>query len=159
MEKQREMNHEFYIKRDLYTEQTTLGKLYYIVEKFCETLEDTVRPQGIKVNGHTAIPGSPSGMRYHLSISFSNRFQRDMPIIYNQIDKSTLTTNGISFKGIRMHGGNDHEDTEGCPLVAYNRISNTKIQGTAEKALTAKIKELEKTGECYITIINLSQKS
>ena len=151
------MTHELYLKRDTYTKQTTLGTLEIECDKFCETLEDTVRPEGIKVYGHTAIPGSYMGMRYRLTTSYSTRFKRDMPMIYTEDNGYELKAAGISFKGIRMHGGNDHGDTDGCPLVAYNRIGNEKIQGTAEKELTKKIQELEKTGKCYITVINLPQ--
>jgi len=67
--------------------------------------------------------------------------------------------NGIRFTGIRCHGGNRHKDTAGCPLVAYNRINKDTIQGTAEKALTKKVKELEKTGPCFITVVNMPQAS
>ena len=46
-----------------------------------------------------------------------------------------IISNGIEFKGVRMHGGNRSKDTHGCPLVAFNRLDNDTIQGTAEKKL------------------------
>ena len=144
--------HEFLLARDHYSAQTTLGKMAIGGKYFCETLEDTVRPTGVKVFGHTAIPEG----RYRISVSKSTRFKRIMPIIFNQSNYS-LIANGIRFTGIRCHGGNKHAHTAGCPLVAYNRIDDKTIQGTAEKELTAKIIELEKTGDCYITIINQPQ--
>jgi len=130
------------LKRDKYTARTTLGKLYIEGEYFCETLEDTVRPFGVKVAGETAIPAG----EYSVFVTMSNRFKREMPII--STDKmQTIIINGISFKGVRFHGGNTHENTHGCPLVAKNRLSNDMIQGTMEKPLTAKIKLAIESGD------------
>jgi hypothetical protein len=56
-----------------------------------------------------------------------------------------------NFDGIRMHGGNRPEDTDGCPLVAFNR-NGLIIQGTAEKALTEKIQDAG--GSCLMAIID-----
>ena len=50
------------------------------------------------------------------------------------------------FKGIRIHGGNTSKDSQGCPLVAFN-TDYKKIWGTAERKLTAKLKESD-----FITI-------
>lgn len=147
----------FKIFRIHYTARTSSGDFYSPEDyknRFCVTLEDTVRPNGVKVSGETALP---AGM-YRLSTSVSNRFKREMPIIFTEVDKSTAVMGGISFGGARLHGGNDHEDTHGCPLVAYNRISWDSIQGTAEKAVTALIKEYEDAGhKCYLQIINEHQ--
>ena len=107
---------------------------------------------GIKVIHHTAIPSG----RYRLTVTRSNRFKRDMILIHNQKDLS-LINNGIRFTGIRIHGGNTHENTSGCILVAKNRVNDYTIQGTQEKALTKKVKELLLTGDCYLTIINQNQ--
>jgi len=144
--------HEFLLLRDTYTSQTTIGKIHAPNGYFSESLEDTVRATGVKVINHTAIPAG----RYRLKVTRSPRFKRDMVLIYNQKDYS-LKANGIRFTGLRVHGGNDHGDTSGCILSAKNRLSKTKIQGTREKAFTAKVKALSKTGDCYITIVNLPQ--
>ncbi len=148
------MTSELLLVRDKYSPQTTLGKFYVNGEYFSETLEDTVRATGIKVIHHTAIPQG----RYQLLITRSSRFKRDMILISNQKDLS-LINNGIRFTGIRIHGGNTHENTSGCILVARNRVNDKTIQGTQEKALTAKVLELSKTGQVYLTIINQSQQS
>ena len=72
--------------------------------------------------------------------------------IYSESNGYELINNGVSFKGIRMHGGNDHEDTHGCPLVAYNRVSKNQIQGTSEKDL---LKWAKSVGSCgKITVEN-----
>ncbi len=148
------MTHELLLVRDKYSPQTTLGKLYVDGKYFSETLEDTVRATGIKVIHHTAIPSG----RYQLLITRSSRFKRDMILISNQKDLS-LRNNGIRFTGIRIHGGNTHVNTSGCVLVARNRVSDTSIQGTQEKPLTAKVQELLNEGEVYLTITNENQAS
>jgi len=146
------MTHELLLVRDKFSPTTTLGKLYIEGKYFCETLEDVVRATGVKVIHHTAIPSG----RYSLTITRSSRFKRDMILIYNQKDYS-LVNDGIRFVGIRMHGGNTHKDTSGCPLVARNRVNDTTIQGTQEKPLTAKVRELMETGDVFLTVINQSQ--
>lgn len=115
----------------------TLGVLLANGEHFCHVMEDTVRPQGVKVPGVTAIP---AGL-YRVTLEKSPKFGRVMPTIKNVKD----------FDGIRIHGGNKPEDTEGCPLVAFNR-SGLVIQGTAEKDLAQKIKDAG--GSCLIAILD-----
>ena len=146
------MTHELLLVREKYTPNTTLGKMYVEGKYFSYTLEDTVRATGVKIINHTAIPSG----RYKLLVTRSNRFKRDMILICNQKDLS-LMNNGIRFTGIRIHGGNTHLDTSGCVLVAKNRVNDYTIQGTQEKALTKKVKELLETGDCYLTIINQNQ--
>jgi len=123
------------LQRLEFFDDTTIGRLYFgnSVEPFCWVLEDKERE--VKIDRITAIARGV----YKIAITHSNRFDREMPLIYNMDDYS-INLNGLSFKGVRFHGGNTHEDTEGCPLVAYNRISDKVIQGTAEKELTKAIK-------------------
>jgi len=150
----------FRIERENYTARSTVGDFFFPdsdKERFCYTLEDTVRPFGIKVKKETAIPATDDKL-YRLSVSFSSRFQRMMPIIYTESDKVTLKKDGKVFVGARLHGGNTHENTEGCPLVAYKKINDDTIQGTAESAITAEIQRLEKLGHiCYLKITNNPQ--
>jgi len=144
------MHAQLQIIRESFSDKTTLGKLYIQGKFFCYTLEDIVRPYGEKVHGETAIPNGV----YQVNVTRSGRFKRDMPILFNQPNGYELRNNGISFSGIRMHGGNTHKDTHGCPLVAYNKISENMIQGTAEKELTAKIKDLlAQFGEVFIAVM------
>lgn len=104
----------------------TTGKLFIDGKLFCYTLEDTVRPQGVKVDGATAIPPGT----YRVIISMSPRFKRLMPLL--------LDVPG--FTGVRIHAGNRAEDTEGCILVGFERlpsgvISKSKLafQGLMER--------------------------
>ena len=134
------------IKRDGFTLKSTTGKMYLNGEYFGYTLEDVSRSYGVKINGNTCIAEGT----YRVKISLSNRFKRDMPMIYSEDNGYELRGGGISFKGIRIHGGNTHKNTEGCPLVAENYINEDTIQGSLEKELTKRLKELG--GEGFITI-------
>ena len=85
------------------TREATFGRLQIDGSEVCYTLEDVVRPAGIKVPGATAIPTGT----YPVQITFSPRFKQWMPILV-----------GVpNFSGIRIHCGNHAEDTEGCLLV------------------------------------------
>lgn len=98
----------------------TLGKMYIDGVDMCYTLEDIVREE--KVYGETAIPSG----RYRVDVTYSNRFQCDMPILLDV----------PNFSGVRIHPGNTDKDTHGCILVgtginggsltesraAYNRV-------------------------------------
>jgi len=95
---------------------------------FCYTLEDELRGDDVKVYGETAI----SAGTYKVVVDMSGRFKRLMPRILNV----------PMFSGIRIHGGNDEEDTLGCILVCFNS-DGKRIWGTAEKELTAKLLEYD----------------
>lgn len=115
----------------------TLGVWLIDGEHFCHVLEDTVRPLGIKLNGVTAIP---AGI-YRLSLENSPKFGKNCP-----------TINGVSgFTGVRVHGGNKPEDSEGCPLVAFNRIGN-EIHGQAKDALVERL--LKNYGSSFLVIVD-----
>lgn len=131
--------------REFFTPTETLGSLYIDGKFFCYTLED--KDRGLrssnaltdilnrKVKGETAIPYG----KYKVSVTMSNRFKRLMPLVHNV----------PGFEGIRLHGGNTHHDSEGCPLIARQRNINKVhptikaitnwIFGSTEKELTAKL--------------------
>lgn len=95
--------------RDTFTTESSVGKLYNGDEFLCHTLEDVSRGENVKIMAKTAIP---TGI-YKMQVSMSNRFKRDMIMIFTEDNGYELVNKGISFKGIRIHGGNDHEDSEG----------------------------------------------
>lgn len=154
------MNNIKYIvhNRIEYYKQTTIGKLFIDGDMFCYTLEDTVRPYGIKVKKHTALPAN-SNTGYKVGIHHSPSFKRDMLIIHTEDDGITLNYGGVLFTHTYAHGGNDHTNTEGCPLVAYNRYGN-KIQGTAESDLFNLVKGwIDEGYEVRWVINNVTQSS
>lgn len=171
------MNVEFVLKREDYRGLSTLGQLFDPDgSRISYTLEDCVRAWGIKDAKRTAIPATASGvLTYRLSLSMSTRFQRVMPIIYTETDKSTLRAGGIEFKGVRMHGANTQVDVEGCVGVAKVRISDDVLLALAQKSkgdvladwmirnqnvdeVIARIEHYEKQGcDCFLKVINLAQ--
>ena len=86
----------------------TIGKLYIDGSYLCDTLEDEVRPPGIKIYGKTAIPDGT----YKVEMTESPKFNRVMPILINV----------PNFEGVRIHPGNSATDTEGCILVGKNSV-------------------------------------
>lgn len=98
------------IKRDTFTEKSTIGKMYIDGAYFCETLEDKDRKLeegGTKIYAETCIPRGT----YALEIDYSPKYQKMMPHILDV----------PQFKGIRIHPGNTDADSEGCILVGRTR--------------------------------------
>lgn len=132
------------VDRDVFTDKTTLGHMTIDGLMFGYTCEDVDRrlednPDQEIIRGQTAIP---RGI-YKIILSFSHRFQRIMPEI--------LDVSG--FTGIRIHGGNGPDDTEGCVLLGKSRLYDTGTAGCKErnKMLIEKLEEAEERGE-YSTI-------
>lgn len=108
------------LKRDYFSDTTTIGKLYVDGIFQCYTLEDKDRELENgkeKVYGETAIPRHT----YQVIIDYSNRFKRELPLLKNVPD----------FEGIRIHPGNTHEDTHGCILVGSgtsgDKLFNSRV--------------------------------
>lgn len=137
------------LKRLSYTLKSTQGELFLNDEYFSYTLEDTSRGENIKIFGETCIPTG----KYKVKLSMSSRFKREMPMIFTEDNGYELKNKGISFKGIRIHGGNDSADSHGCVLVAKNLLNPDLIQGSMEKELTDKLRELG--GEGTLTVVNI----
>ena len=90
------------------------------------------------------LPGSaiPQG-RYDVTVTFSPKFERDMPLITGIPGRSE----------IRIHWGNDPSDTEGCVLVGktlgQDFIGSSRL---AFDELWAKIEAPARAGQCFITV-------
>jgi hypothetical protein len=85
-----------------------IGELIIDARHFCWTIEDI--PRQIKIPGKTAI----SAGKYEITITWSNRFKRRMPLLLNV----------PNFSGIRIHWGDTSKDTEGCIIVGYTRTAD-----------------------------------
>ena len=104
--------------------QYTIGRLKVDGMYFCDTLEDVVRDLNKdgdlndededKIPKYTAIPFG----RYRVIITKSPKFKRDLPEILNV----------NNFTSIRIHAGNDIDDTEGCILVGENKIKGHLVR-------------------------------
>lgn len=109
------------LQREPSVNETTLGKLYDRGVYLCDILEDEIREQhGVpvakwKVHSRTAIPAGT----YQVTLEDSPRF-----------GKNTLTLIGVEgYKYIRIHAGNDKDDTEGC-LITGERNSNCTVKNS-----------------------------
>lgn len=138
------------LRRTIVIEDVTMGELWIDSVRFAWTLEDPIREQvneqgwcwrpEFKVPRNTAIPSG----RYPVEVTWSHRFQRPMPLIGDVPD----------FQGIRIHGGNDVDDTEGCPLIARQRdIQSARIWNTAG-LLDRLVARIEAAPHCTIEVTN-----
>lgn len=124
------------VKRHFKGPQYTIGRMYADGVYLCDTLEDTVRPDGQKIAGQTAIPAGT----YPVRITYSPRFKKMLPMLDNV----------PNFTGVRIHTGNTAEDTEGCILVGYNRVKGRVCDSRA--AFRRLFALLEKQPQIEITI-------
>lgn len=115
---------EILVKRCFCCAEYTVGALHLNGQYFCDTLEDAVRAEGVKVPGRTAVPAG----RYRVELTESPRFKRVMPLLMDV----------PGFSGVRIHPGNCAADTEGCLLVGFNQV---KGRLTASKATFQKLFE------------------
>ena len=106
------------VKRCIFEDDTTIGVMKFDGKFQCFTLEDAIRTT--KIAGKTAI----SKGKYKVTLNFSNRFQKVLPLIMDV----------PNFSGVRIHSGNTHTDTEGCLLVG-NLIINNRSIGESKNAM------------------------
>lgn len=110
-----------------YLPDRTLGIVYIDDKIFSHSLEDKVRPDGVKVYGETAIPEGT----YEVTIE---PFRGDTDKMYPHLQNVPM------FEGICIHGGNKPEDTLGCILVAFDKDDATHtINRTSVKQLVFKL--------------------
>lgn len=95
------------IIRDIHGVVSTQGRMYVDNKFFGYTLEDKLRPAGVKVKGKTCIQ---AGL-YLLSYNYSKKFRRYMPLIVDT----------PMFRGVRIHEGNNANHTEGCILLGAKK--------------------------------------
>jgi hypothetical protein len=129
----------------------TPGELYLNGVLVCFTVEDPVRElAGVpvsqwKIPGATAIPAA----RSLVTLENSPRFGPD-----------TITIHAVEgFSGVRIHGGNDEGDTEGCPLVGCALTPEGTIVGGMSRPALEILKRnirryLSKGGRVFIDVRN-----
>jgi len=140
---------ELELARTVKTNNSTIGELKINGVFECFILED--RDRGLKqsmtiseltelkVRTRTAIPSG----RYEIVISFSQRFQKMLPLLLNV----------PAFEGIRIHPGNTDADTEGCLLPGKNKASDMVTNSrVAFKTLFEKIQAAMQREKLFITI-------
>jgi hypothetical protein len=125
------------IVRKWFTNRSTIGELFgwdvfdNRVKQMCYTLEDEARPSGVKIPAFTCIPEG----KYKVKITYSNRFKRDLPIIYTHEEYNgeqlVLVDGKHIWRGVRFHPGNTDADTEGCILPGTSkdkdRVDSSRI--------------------------------
>lgn len=108
---------DFILKRTTFTDKSTIGELYHYDQNssegdfVCYILEDEARAHGVKIKDKTAIPVGD----YKISLTYSNRFKRTLPLIYN-LDDLSVSDGVHKWEGIRCHPGNTDASTSGCLL-------------------------------------------
>lgn len=127
----------------------TIGELLEDGARLCYTLEDEIRERvgepvaNWKIRGATAIPSG----EYRVTLEHSPRFGPD-----------TLTINKVpGFVGVRIHGGNTHENTEGCPLLGLRVTETTIVGGTSAPAVAlvkARVRTALAAGQHVLLTIN-----
>lgn len=135
------------LQREPSTAKSTPGQLFLVRPDgsrsfLCYTLEDLVR-DGPKVPSATAIPVGT----YVLTLNHSQRFNKPLPLLMSV----------PNFVGVRLHGGNTHADTEGCPLLGLQRLSADRIANCAPavSAVMALIRQAQALGQVpKIEIVN-----
>jgi len=142
---------ELQLKREIFTDISTIGSLTIDGKFECYILEDKDRGinntltleqiMRVKVYGKTAIPYG----RYEVDWTMSARFKVKMPILLNV----------IGYSGIRIHKGNTEIDSLGCLLCGTRKLSNRITESTiATNKLYAKIESAKKQGQrIFITIV------
>ena len=131
-----------HVRRQWYSDKSTVGLL--TCDDFsCFTLEDTVRRNGIKIFGKTAIPSG----KYEVIVNYSNHFEKLLPLLLKV----------PNYGGVRIHSGNRPKDTEGCILVGKNYKEDTPNIITESRLafneLFDRIKDASLGGKIYFSIV------
>jgi hypothetical protein len=120
------------LKRDIFTDEFTLGKITVDGVHFCYTVEDMVRTE--KVAGKTAIPFG----KYKILVTLSARFKKMLPLLLDV----------PNFTGVRIHSGNTAADSAGCIICGLERTKNGVAKSRdAMNKLMSLLENSQKAGE------------
>ena len=134
---------ELLLERTEKTKTYTAGRLYVVNELgkayFCDTLEPSLHP-----TNHLHPKAIPAG-RYAVAVTWSPKFKRWLPLLLNVPYRS----------GIRIHAGNNPEDSSGCILLGRallpGHVYNSR--STLEK-LMQRLKERPEGEAIHLTVEN-----
>lgn len=123
------------LERKFYTPKSTQGSLSIDGAFECFSLE---------LPFSDGLPGGaiPEGV-FHVMVTYSPKFQRDMPLIVGVPNRSD----------IRIHIGNDPSETNGCVLLGRTELGN--FVGESRLAFDAfwdKTNAFMRAGDCQITV-------
>ena len=126
---------ELSLVRKWFSPESTIGEL---------SVDSSFRGFTLELPKVDGKPGSciPTG-RFQVIITFSPKFQRDMPLLLGIPDRSN----------IRIHWGNEEKDTEGCILVGH--IRGEDFVGKSRLAFDEVYPMIEgpaRAGDCWITV-------
>lgn len=127
------------LQRQFLKDDRTLGELLLDGQHFAWTLEDAVRDR--KIPNETAIP---EGV-YEVVVTYSNRFKKPLPLLLKV----------PNFEGVRFHGGNGPDDTEGCILIGEQRDEERiwKCAGVVS-GLTFRVRNAMTMGKVFCEVLN-----
>ena len=134
---------ELLLERTEKTKTYTAGRLSFVNELgkayFCDTLEPSLHP-----TNHLRPKAIPAG-RYDVAVTWSPKFKRWLPLLLKVPNRS----------GIRIHAGNNPEDSSGCILLGRallpGHVYNSR--NTLER-LMQRLKERPEGEAIHITIEN-----
>lgn len=127
-----------YLQRLLTRGGATLGTLRtHDGAKFYFTLEDgpSPHPYGLKVAGQTRIPAG----EYELGLVRGTPMDQDKRDRWPNWHRHGLlwVKNVPGFERIRIHEGNTHKDTAGCPLVGFGATCIAEEAPTVTRSVDA----------------------
>lgn len=137
---------DFKIERIHFKDEYTIGKLYYRFNSggwlyLCDTLEDKLRENEVKVWGKTCIDAGV----YDFIMAYSPHFKRILPCLLN-VPK---------FVGIMMHNGTTAEDSHGCILVGKNKEKGKVLESRLTLDRLINLLEHNVQDKYRIEIINM----
>lgn len=130
---------KLFLRRKFKGKHYTIGDLTVNGAFFCNTIEDVVRPDGVKIYGETAIPYGT----YKVVMRYSPKYQKVLPLLLDV----------PNFTGIRIHSGNTQLDSLGCIIVGENKVKGRVINSRKTMDKLLKLFELHKGEEHTIIII------
>lgn len=129
------------VRRKWFSAKSTIGELYVNGVFQCHTLEDQVRPDGVKIYGETAIPAGT----YKVTLE---AFHSDKAKMYPMLHDVSM------FTGIFMHGGNSDLDSLGCILLGKYDPKTPDFIGNSVASRDALLLKLKDAKQIDITVLN-----